>query len=216
MSTHHLDSLIIPCYNEQETISDVIEGSLSFVDEIIVVNDGSDDDTKSILTKRDDIILLDNATRLGQEKSIERGIEKSKGDIIITMDADLEHDPNDIKKFKNYFLKNNVDVIIGRRLRVPRSGEKKLNEIFEKNVGITDVMNGFRLFRRTVYDEIGFFHKNDFYGLDFLLEAQKKFKIGQIYLSEKPRRHKPRIGSDEVINKKLEEITEYVKRKFSK
>ncbi len=73
-------------------------------------------------------------------------------------------------------------------------------------------MNGFRMFKKKIYKEIGFYYKNDYYGLDFLMETLKKFKVGQIKISDNNRRRKPRIGSDEKINRKLEEIISYVKK----
>jgi len=210
----HVYSLVIPCHNEEKTINRVIEKSETLVDEMIIVNDCSKDKTQEILRNQDNIILIENKKRIGQEKSIEKGIKKVRGDIIITMDADMEHDPLDIHHFKNYFIKNKFDLIIGKRSVIPRKGEKKLNKLFEEKYKITDVMNGFRLFKKKLYDEIGFYYKNNYYGLDFLMEALKKYEVGQIEISDRKRRNDPRIGSDERINDELEEIISYVKKSF--
>lgn len=207
-------SLIIPCYNEEETIEEVIKKSKNHVDEIIVVDDASTDKTSRLLKNMDDILLVKNKERLGQEKSIERGIRESSGDIILLMDADMEHNPLDIPRFKKYFIENKFDLIIGKRKKIPRVGEKKLNRLFLNEYKIDDAMNGFRLFRKSVFDEIGFYYKNNYFGIDFLIEALKNYKVGQIEISEKKRRKNPRIGTDEKINHKLEEIIKHVKKEF--
>jgi len=207
-------SLIIPCYNEAETIIKVINKAKKFVNEIIVVNDASTDLTSKLLKVQQDIVLIENKKRLGQEKSIENGIRHSKGDIIITIDADLEHDPKDVPRLKAFFTKNDFDLVIGKRKHIPRKGEIELNKIFEERYQITDVMNGFRIFKKEIFDEIGFYYKNGFYGLSFLIEVLENYKVGQLDLSETSRRKDPRIGIDSHIERQLKEIIKYAKKRL--
>jgi glycosyltransferase involved in cell wall biosynthesis len=207
-------SLIIPCYNEKKTITKVLDKATNLVDEIIVVNDASTDTSSKILYDRQDITLIENKKRMGQEKSIENGIKTSKGDIIITMDADFEHNPEDIPRFKKYLVENDFDLVIGKRKNIPRKGEIELNKIFEEKYKITDVMNGFRIFKKEMFNEIGFYYKNGFYGLSFLIEALKYYKVGQIDLSETKRRQNARIGDNNQIEKQLRDIIKYARKRL--
>ena len=97
-------SIIIPCYNEEKTISLVINKILStYTDEkeIIVIDDCSNDKTREILdsdlkNKVDKIIF--NEKNYGKGFSIRKGINIAEGDIILIQDADLEYDPSDYNK----------------------------------------------------------------------------------------------------------------------
>ena len=97
-------SIIIPCFNEEKTISDIIhsvKNNINDNDEIIVIDDYSTDKTRNILegdlkSKIDNLIL--NEKNFGKGYSIRKGIEKSKGDIILIQDADLEYDPSDYQR----------------------------------------------------------------------------------------------------------------------
>lgn len=209
-------SLIIPCFNEEKTIQQVIDKSRRRVDEIIIINDASTDNTKRILHKNKDIILINNFENLGQEQSIEKGIQNSTGNIIIIMDSDFEHDPDDIQRFIAHLILNKNDLVIGKRKYIPRAGERKLNELFEKKYGITDAMNGFRAFKKDLYKKIGFYYKNDYFGIDFLIESLKNYKVEQIEIKDVKRRDKPRIGDNEIIEEKLQVIINYVEERFKK
>ena len=97
-------SIIIPCFNEEKTISDIIhsvKNNINDNDEIIVIDDYSTDKTRNILevdlkSKIDNLIL--NEKNFGKGYSIRKGIERSKGDIILIQDADLEYDPSDYQR----------------------------------------------------------------------------------------------------------------------
>ena len=115
-------SIIIPCYNEQNTIEKIIDKILTATPnldkEIIVIDDFSNDNTRSILKnnlekKIDNIIF--NEKNFGKGYSIREGIKKSKGDIILIQDADLEYDPNDYEKLINPIKNNLADVVYGSR-----------------------------------------------------------------------------------------------------
>jgi glycosyltransferase involved in cell wall biosynthesis len=101
-------SIIIPVHNEAQTI-EVILGAVLTVNlngwtrEIIVVNDGSTDNTKNILTKftEPEILVLQHASNFGKGQAIKTALGKVTGDYVIIQDADLEYQPLDIPKLLN-------------------------------------------------------------------------------------------------------------------
>ena len=99
-------SVIIPVYNEEKTIIKVLEkvknsSSNLFKYEIIVIDDGSNDESKSLLEKNKHLYdkLIINISDRGKGYSVKKGIESSSGTHIIFQDADFEYDPADFKKF---------------------------------------------------------------------------------------------------------------------
>ena len=121
-------SIIIPCYNESETIEIIIDKILAIKEfniEIIIVDDFSSDGTIEILktkiAKKVDKILF-NEKNFGKGYCIRKGFEESKGDIILIQDADLEYNPNDYSKLLKPILNGDADVVYGSRFL---GGEEK-------------------------------------------------------------------------------------------
>lgn len=115
-------SIIIPVFNEEKTIIQILKKiSKNSTDkvkyEIIVIDDGSTDQTKKLLEDNKNLYnkLLVNDYNKGKGYSVKRGIENSTGSHIIFQDADLEYDPADFKKFEKIFLEFDADGIIGSR-----------------------------------------------------------------------------------------------------
>lgn len=114
-------SIIIPCYNEESTIKEIIRkiNLQSEIDkEIIVIDDYSTDGTRSIIendlkNKVDQILLNDK--NYGKGYSIRKGIEKANGEIILIQDADLEYDPKDYEKIIKPIKEGLADVVFGSR-----------------------------------------------------------------------------------------------------
>ena len=114
-------SVIIPCYNEEKTIEKIIskvKANLVQPYEIIIINDGSTDQTKHILEnklKKDLKKIIHNNKNSGKGFSIKKGIEVASGDIIIIQDADLEYDPIDYEKLIQPISEGLADVVYGSR-----------------------------------------------------------------------------------------------------
>ena len=114
-------SIIIPCYNEQKTISVILDKVRNLKDydkEIIIVDDCSTDGTKEILKKLENSIeikILYNDKNRGKGYCIKKGIDSSTGSVLIIQDADLEYDPSDIPKLINPIKNGNADVVYGSR-----------------------------------------------------------------------------------------------------
>ena len=119
-----LISIIIPVFNESESIGFLVDevidvmaaNKLNF--ELIVVNDGSKDNTHQVLKqltlKIKELLVISLRKNYGQTAAMSAGFDHSKGDIVITLDGDLQNDPNDIPKLVSE-INNGYDLICGWR-----------------------------------------------------------------------------------------------------
>lgn len=189
-------SLIIPAHNEEKTLEELIvqtRQALANV-EIIVVDDASSDNTYSKAIEAGAKVFK-NHRQIGQSRSTELGVSKSNGDIIITMDADGEHFPEDISTLLQPILDERADLVIGRRSRISRPAEVLLSLVSRTSVGIHDPICGFRTFRRSLYLTIGHFDKRNTCGAEFLLHAFKEgFRVSEVEIRSGVRQDTPRIG----------------------
>lgn len=128
-------SVIIPCYNEKETISEILkrihELHLAKITiEVIAVDDGSTDGSYQILKnlqKKFRFRLLRHNKNLGKGEAIKTALDFVSGDYIIIQDADLEYNPQDYQKLLERALKNNAKVVYGSRQLNPNN---KYSDIF--------------------------------------------------------------------------------------
>ncbi len=128
-------SIVIPVYNEEKTIKDVL-GAVSkvtipkFEKEILVVDDGSTDKTqkmiKEFISKEGKIKFIIHERNKGKGAAVITGISEAKGDYIVIQDADLEYNPQDIIRLVAGIKDFNKDVIYGSRLRrLPHFGREE-------------------------------------------------------------------------------------------
>ncbi|MBU6415264.1 glycosyltransferase family 2 protein [Patescibacteria group bacterium] len=116
-------SIIIPAYNEEKTIEEIIR-RVQAVDlggvekEIIVVDDGSKDRTRDILKKISGIRYVFNEKNLGKGGSVKTGFKNATGDIVTIQDADLEYDPADFPAVIKPILEGRAEATNGVRLPV--------------------------------------------------------------------------------------------------
>ena len=153
---------IIPCYNEEKTRAEVIKKAKKHVDKIIVVNDGSIDNTEKQAKKAD--LVLTHIVNMGKGLALKTGIEaaiKLKANIIITLDGDMQHDPNDIPRMLKE-IKKGKDIVIGcRKLdeNMPftlKFGNFFLYQSFKNlfKVDIHDTQSGYRAFKAEIYPKL--------------------------------------------------------------
>ena len=156
-------TLIIPAFNEENTISSTIDGVKNLVDQIILVDNCSYDKT-IVNAKKHEIIILKHKVNIGKSNSMKTGCElalKLGTDLIAFMDADGQHHPDDLKKIIYTIKSKNLDMVVGFRnyLKMPitRSiGTKILSLItnFLYNVKINDIQSGLRIFKSKTFDKL--------------------------------------------------------------
>jgi dolichol-phosphate mannosyltransferase len=115
-------SVVIPAYNEGAFIGTLLDRimavpteSVGFQKEIIVVDDGSKDNTGEIARSRTGVRCFTQVPNQGKGKAVQRGIRESTGDYILIQDADLEYDPNDYLPILKALNAKNADVVYGSR-----------------------------------------------------------------------------------------------------
>ena len=123
-NTNQLISIIIPVFNESESIGYLLDEVLCVMNsnkllfEIVVVNDGSQDNTSNVLdeltNKIKELSVISLRTNYGQTAAMAAGFDNSNGEILITLDGDLQNDPNDIPKLISH-INEGYDLICGWR-----------------------------------------------------------------------------------------------------
>ena len=183
-------SVIIPCFNEKDTIEEIIARvkKVRIKKEIIIVDGGSTDGTKEILkenlSKKVDKIIYTKT--IGKGEAVSKGIKKATGDIIIIQDADLEYAPNDYKKIIKPIIDDKVDVCYGSRfLEKGNSTGYKKNYIankfltklsnFYNKLGVTDMETCYKAFKKEVIKKIKIEEKK--FGMEPEITAKVK-KMG--------------------------------------
>jgi len=161
--------VIIPAYNEEETIGDIISTTTQIMEnmnlpyEIIVVDDGSTDKTAMIASLYK-VTVLSNGQNQGKGYSLRRGFRQAQGDIIVTIDSDGEHHPKEIPDLVNPLL-NGADVVSGSRFmgendqvtsKLNQIGNMLLNTAIMSLTGkrITDTQTGFRAIKKEVLEKL--------------------------------------------------------------
>ena len=163
-------SVVIPAYNEEKTIGNVISETILVMEslklpyEIIVVDDGSTDDTGQIAT-RYKATVLSNGKNRGKGYALRKGFKYAQGDIIVTVDADGAHRPKEIPDLIHPLF-NGVDIVAGTRFlgNGRKNSTSRLNRlgnfIFNVTVTIltgkhvTDSQTGFRAFKKEFLQKI--------------------------------------------------------------
>lgn len=148
---------VIPAYNEAKFISNVILNAQKYVDKVIVIDDGSTDDTHEIARKCD-AIVHSNEKNVGKWFALKRGFSlalEMEADIVITLDGDGQHNPHEIPEFLKVLL-NGADVAIGVREykgKMPLIRKVSnfltttiINSLF--SLKISDSQCGYRAYRR--------------------------------------------------------------------
>ncbi len=181
---------VIPVYNEERTIREVVARAEKFTDKVIVVDDGSRDaSAKEAMKTKAEVIVLPKNT--GKANALREGFKHCRDcDIVIMLDGDLQHPPEEIPKLVECITKGS-DLCIGSRfLRDPSNMplSNKFSNAFARKLirlltgkKLTDPQSGYRAIRREKLEQLEL--KAERYAIEhiMILEAAKKgFKIGEV------------------------------------
>lgn len=209
-------SIVLPMYNEEKTIKTVLE-KLPYNDsiEIIVVNDHSNDHSlekiEEVKLKRD-IRVINHKINRGYGGAIISGISQAKGDVIVTMDTDGQHSPDDIFNLIKPIFEEEADYTIGSRYKgtyfyqlpvLTRLGEVFVEKLIQIFFGerIMNNQTGFRAFNRKI---LPIFDNTRYYGYAFCIEQILKASISDYKIKECPIKvYKREYGSSNVKLMKL-------------
>lgn len=196
-------SIIIPCYNEEKTIEEIIDRvrrvnlDKEIKKEIIVVDDGSTDGTKEILKRvssQGKIKTIIHKRNLGKGAAVRTGIKYCAGKVIIIQDADLEYNPSDYPKLLKPIIKGEAKIVYGTRRKVKIKPEFYLSVLGNKLLTwstnllfgscLSDVFVGYKAFKKEVLKEIEL--KSNRFNIEIELTAKflkKGIKIKEVPIS---------------------------------
>ncbi|MFP4642054.1 MAG: glycosyltransferase family 2 protein, partial [Dehalococcoidia bacterium] len=140
-------TVIIPARNESERIGQVIKDSQKHAGEVIVVDDASTDGTAGVARELG-ATVVGNTRRRGYIGAIKTGFQRASGDIVVTIDADGEHDPRDIPQLIKPISDGKADLVLGKREEISRISEKFINWLTSFKVKVADSGTGFRAIKR--------------------------------------------------------------------
>ena len=197
-------SIIIPCYNEEKTILEVISrinkvNIKNITKEIIIINDGSTDGTIDKIKNINDILIVNHIVNKGKGKAIKTALDYASGDLIIIQDADLEYDPFEYPNLIKPFESNKVDVVYGSRNLKKNDYSlfsfyiggiiiTKIANILYPNAKLTDLHTCYKIFRKKLISDLTI----ESTGFEFCPEITAKILNKKILIKEVPISYYPR------------------------
>lgn len=187
--------IVIPAFNESATIQSVV-GATEAYGLPIVVDDGSIDKTSELAASAGAVVVshsqncgYDSALNSGFKKAAELGL-----DIIITVDADGQHDASLISNFIDQ-IDAGADIVIGVRNQLQRFSEHLFAWYSNIRFGIQDPLCGMKAYRTEVYESLGHFDSYNSIGTELMIFAAKnRFNICQVLIKVRDRNGQPRFG----------------------
>jgi glycosyltransferase involved in cell wall biosynthesis len=214
----------IPAFNEAERIGSIIEQASKYVSKIIVYDDGSRDSTSEI-AKRSGAEVIRNPVNRGYGRAIAALFKKAKVedvDIMITLDSDGQHDPDQIPEVLEPLLKDECDIVIGSRFislqNIPKFrsiGIKAITRVTRaaSYTSLTDAQSGFRAYNKKALSRIDLFEEGMEVSTEILVRAKEKnLRIKEVpvtvsYESRDTSTHNPVIHGFRVFNHVMQIIS---------
>jgi len=147
----------IPAYNQEQSIEQVVRSTLKHVDHVIVVDDGSFDKTAEI-AENTGALVIRHPMNMGYGAAVKSGFTmalKGRADIVVTLDADLQHNPDDIPSLLTPIIHGDAEIVIGSRIdkegnKIPgyrKAGMRFITKLVQYNgVPVKDAQSGFRAY----------------------------------------------------------------------
>jgi GT2 family glycosyltransferase len=206
--------ILIPAYNEEENLKELLPHIPRTIDgrevNVLVVDDGSEDETFEMASQTPGVCIVKNMINRGGGAALRLGydvLQKAGTKICVTMDADGQHRPEDIRALVLPILKEDYDCVIGSRILGDReksswlriSGVYVFGRLISLLVGkkITDPSSGFRAFRMDAMQGVNL-HEDQFHTSELIIEAVKKgLQIVEVPITILRRKHgKSKKGRD--------------------
>lgn len=215
-------SFIIPVKDEEKSVAILIQELVNVVKplgnpfELIFVDDGSIDNTfnqlKAIHQKDKKVKIIRLRGNFGKSVALTVGFEKARGDVIFTMDGDLQDDPREIPNFLKK-LKEGYDLISGwkmsRRDPLTKTLPSKIGNFLTRvltGIKIHDLNCGYKAYRREVIENLNLY--GELYKFIPILVAKQNFKVGEIQVHHRKRRFgKTKYGWERNIKGLLDLLT---------
>ena len=227
---NQLISIIIPVFNESESIGYLLDEVLNVMQnnklncELIVVNDGSNDNTSKVLDeltiKIKELSVISLRKNYGQTAAMSAGFDNSKGEIVITLDGDLQNDPNDIPKLISH-INEGYDLICGWRYerkdklinrRIP---SKIANKLIANVTGLKlhDYGCSLKAFRKEIVEDIKLY--GELHRFLPVLANIEGAKIKEIKVNHRSRKYgSSKYGIDRTFRVLMDLLTVWFMTKF--
>lgn len=177
---------VIPCFNEEKFIGDIVSRVKKYVDAVIVVDDGSSDDT-SLIAQDAGAQVVKHLKSKGAGAATRTGIEHAKelnADVVVTLDGDGQHKPEEIPILLEAISSRNADIVIGSRFnrkgyRIPKYrkiGIDIINWLLNvfSNLKIDDAQSGFRAYNKRFINLISIEENGFGFSVEVLIKARAK------------------------------------------
>lgn len=200
-------TVLIPCYNEDRTISKLLQSVIENLKklklqhyQIIVVDDNSTDKSLKILSEfanSSEILLIKNEINTGKGGAIKLALNHIVGDFVLIQDADLEYDPKDYKKLLLPFIETNADVVYGSRfigggkyIKIHFFWHYLANKILTFacnlciNLNLTDMEVGYKVIRSSIFKRLNLKEKTFGFEPELTIKlAKEKAKFFEVPIS---------------------------------
>jgi glycosyltransferase involved in cell wall biosynthesis len=186
----------IPCLNEEHFISDVVSETIKHVDKVIVIDDGSKDATARLAREAGAEVIshprrqgVGAATRTGFETALKYG-----ADIVVTLDGDGQHNPEEISRLLAPILEGRADLVIGSRFLDPKTNMPAYRKLgidaitwlynWGSQVRVTDSQSGFRAHSRKLLEAVSVSRKDFSFSIEVLVNSRRLgFVIAEVPVS---------------------------------
>lgn len=214
-------SIVIPVYNEKDSVAPLVQELLDCpvadrIGEILFVDDGSDDGTttaiEAMCAAHEQVKAIVFRRNFGKSAALDAGFRHAQGDIVLTMDGDLQDDPAEIPQLIAK-LDDGFDMVSGwkqhRQDPVDKTLPSRLFNAVTRRVSGVDLQDfncGLKAYRREVVRELNLY--GELHRFIPVLAHCRGFRIGEVPVNHRPRRHgKSKFGSARLINGFLDFIT---------
>jgi glycosyltransferase involved in cell wall biosynthesis len=189
-------AIVIPAWNEAATIDRVVKSVLAGRT-VIVVNDCSTDNTAE-LARAAGAIVVDHESNKGYDGALQSGFEKADEigmDIVVTFDADGQHDPDILDQITRPLSDNEADIVIGVRPETARLGEAIFGLYTRFRFGVRDILCGLKGYRIELYRHRGHFDSYGSIGTELAMVALKSnARVAIVPVPVFEREDAPRFG----------------------